>query len=222
MKIKFLLIVFCLAFMTSCIKDKDVVKTMYVGEALVPCDGVGHTECMQVKFDKNETWKSFYGSIEGFNFKEGHIYKLKVSESKVEDPAADVSALKYTLIEVLEDQASKSPNFKIGEGSWEMVDLAGVQEFERKPFITITPDANRIHGSTSCNKFNGFLSLEHGAFKTKDIAVTKMACRDLSTEDLFLKTLNKVAAYKIEGDYLMLRSDQNEVLMTFQHLGHRE
>ncbi|OIQ27779.1 MAG: hypothetical protein BM564_11920 [Bacteroidetes bacterium MedPE-SWsnd-G2] len=206
--------------MTSC--EKDVVKTMYVGEDLVHCDGVGHAECMQVKFDKQDVWTNFYGSIEGFTHQKGHSYKLKVSETKIENPAADASDLKYTLIEIVEDNASKVANFKIGEGSWQMVDLAGMQEFERKPFITVTPDENRIHGSTSCNKFNGFLSLEHGAFKTKDLAVTKMACPDLTVEDLFLKTLNKVAAYKIEGDYLMLMSDSNEVLMMFDHLGQRE
>ena len=46
-------------------------------------------QCLQVQ--KNDTivpgkWQSFYSAIEGFNFQTGYIYKLSISETKI-DPA---------------------------------------------------------------------------------------------------------------------------------------
>ena len=47
----------------------------------------------------------FYDQIEGFNYEEGYEYEIVVEVTKVENPPADASSLKYTLIEVV----SKTP-----------------------------------------------------------------------------------------------------------------
>ncbi len=47
-------------------------------------------------------WKYYYSSIDGFDYEPGYIYKLRIREESVENPPADASSLKWTLIAVEE------------------------------------------------------------------------------------------------------------------------
>ena len=77
-------------------------RILYVDSKLVDCVGVSPQQCMLVREDTDSDWQMFYDKIEGFDFQEGMQYKLKVMVTNVENPPADSSSLKYTLIEVLE------------------------------------------------------------------------------------------------------------------------
>jgi len=75
---------------------------LYVDSKLVDCVGVGPQQCMLIKEDLDSEWQMFYNSIEGFEFQEGTEYKISVIITEIENPPADSSSLKYTLVEVLE------------------------------------------------------------------------------------------------------------------------
>lgn len=45
-------------------------------------------------------WNRFYDGIEGFNYVPGKIYNLSVKVEKINNPPADGSSLKYTLLKV--------------------------------------------------------------------------------------------------------------------------
>lgn len=45
-------------------------------------------------------WNKFYNGIEGFNYVPGKIYNLSVKVEKINNPPADGSSLKYTLLRV--------------------------------------------------------------------------------------------------------------------------
>ena len=77
-------------------------STLYVDSKLVECVGVSIQQCMLVREDPNSDWEFFYGQIEGFEFQEGYEFKLEVQITKVENPPADASSLKYSLVDVLE------------------------------------------------------------------------------------------------------------------------
>ena len=77
-------------------------KILYVDSKLVDCVGVGSQQCMSIRENPDSDWQMFYDKIEGFDFQEGTQYKLEVMISNVENPPADSSSLKYTLIEILE------------------------------------------------------------------------------------------------------------------------
>src|SRR5690606_4352006 len=48
----------------------------------------------------SDSWTKFYNSIEGFNYQPGFIYDVKVLVEPVNNPPADGSSLKYTLLEI--------------------------------------------------------------------------------------------------------------------------
>jgi len=45
-------------------------------------------------------WSKFYSNIEGFTYEPGKIYTLAVEVERINNPPADASALKYTLLEM--------------------------------------------------------------------------------------------------------------------------
>ena len=75
---------------------------LYIDSKLVDCVGVGPQQCMLVRENLDDQWEFLYQSIEGFEYEGGTSYKLHVSITKVENPPADGSSLKYTLLEILE------------------------------------------------------------------------------------------------------------------------
>ncbi|QLG87706.1 META and DUF4377 domain-containing protein [Chitinibacter bivalviorum] len=83
--------------------SKPVEKIIWIGPEKKPCSaGVMKTECLQYKSSAAAEWFNFYGQIEGFDWHAGSTYKLKVLEDKIPNPPADASAIKTTLIEILE------------------------------------------------------------------------------------------------------------------------
>ncbi|WP_257984653.1 DUF4377 domain-containing protein [Psychroflexus sp. MES1-P1E] len=51
-----------------------------------------------------DIWTKFYSNIEGFNYESGTIYNLSVKSEPIDNPPADVSSHKYTLIEIKSTQ----------------------------------------------------------------------------------------------------------------------
>lgn len=217
MNSKFILFVFCISLFFSCSKDNE--KTFYVADTLVNCTGVSTQKCLQIKENEKDNWKSFYGKIEGFNYEVGYVYKLKVEVSKVENPAADASSIKYILLEVLDK--TKTP-VSLAKGSWMVVKIKDRITFDRNPVITLTMPQGQIQGSTSCNKFFGSIDLENNNFKVSNIGSTKMMCKSMETEQLFLETLHEVVSYKIENDYLKLMTADQSVVMQCSYMVERE
>ncbi len=217
MNSKFILLSLCFVAFFSC--SKDNVKIIYVADTKVDCSGVAPQKCLQIKENEDDEWSYFYSDIEGFDYQSGYSYKLKVEVSKIENPPADASSEKYILIEVLEK--TKTP-VSLVKGSWLVVKIKDKTSFERNPTITLTMPQGQIIGSTSCNKYFGNVVIENNSFKVNTVGSTKMACKSMETEQLFLETLNEVTSYKIENDQLKLMSSDQSVIMECTYMVERE
>lgn len=67
-----------------------------------PCTGVAQQLCLQVRTQPGAPWELFYGDIQGFDWRMGVEYVLRVRETTVARPPADGSSLRWELIEVLD------------------------------------------------------------------------------------------------------------------------
>ncbi|WP_290888149.1 META and DUF4377 domain-containing protein [Arenimonas sp.] len=67
-----------------------------------PCTGVAQQLCLQVRTQPGAPWELHYGDIEGFDWKMGVEYVLRIRETTVANPPADGSARRWQLIEVLD------------------------------------------------------------------------------------------------------------------------
>ncbi|TGN29187.1 DUF4377 domain-containing protein [Empedobacter tilapiae] len=94
-----------LGFLTSCTSSKIVNKdeeTLTIAPETRECSaGVAKMQCMLVKKDNTSEWQYFYNQIDGFTHEPGYEYEIVVSKSKIENPPADASSLKYKLIKVV-------------------------------------------------------------------------------------------------------------------------
>jgi heat shock protein HslJ len=82
-------------------------KIIYVNSQKKPCTGTAPQECLQIKEKAEEDWKLWNRSIEGFDYKPGFLYKLKISIEKTASPPADKSAEVWTLVEILSQTPEK-------------------------------------------------------------------------------------------------------------------
>ncbi len=77
-----------------------VEKTVYVDSQRVECTGVVRQSCYRVRENPNASWTLWYGPIEGLDFEPGTAYTLRVRETRVDNPPADASAIRWQLLKV--------------------------------------------------------------------------------------------------------------------------
>ncbi len=75
--------------------------TIYIGPETVACTGVAPQQCLQIKEKPNDKWTLLYQSIEGFDYEPGYNYQLRVVKTKIPNPPADSSSIRWSLIDVI-------------------------------------------------------------------------------------------------------------------------
>ena len=102
--------------LAACGSDEDATQTtdqsaeestgettrLWIKPDLVDCEGVAPQKCMEVAEDEAGPYELFYDSIEGYTHNDGTAAVLDVTIEDVEDPPADASSLRYTLVEIVE------------------------------------------------------------------------------------------------------------------------
>jgi hypothetical protein len=76
-------------------------KILEVAPTKVDCSGVGKMRCLQVREVGGE-WRVLSAPIIGFDFQEGWRYRLQVAVTKIENPPADASDVRYTVVRLLD------------------------------------------------------------------------------------------------------------------------
>ena len=82
--------------------DAGVEKEVLVAHFVSECTGVGSQTCLNVRESEDAEWTLWYDGIEGFEHEAGYDYRLLVRETTVEDPPADASSVRWTLVAILE------------------------------------------------------------------------------------------------------------------------
>ena len=77
------------------------MHTYRIAAHKTPCFGEGPQLCMLI--DKGAGQGLHYGGIEGFDFAWGIEVEANVRESRVANPPADGSSIRYTLVSVIEE-----------------------------------------------------------------------------------------------------------------------
>lgn len=195
---------------------------MWVNSMKTDCSGIGKMTCLKVQ--KNETlnlsgeWELFYSTVIGFEYESRFIYKLKVREEHLENVPSDASAIKYTLIKVLEKKEDKRLSI---HDIWVLESLNG-NTFEgdtinTRPQIEINITKMRISGSDGCNNIAGSISkMDNEILEFGILTQTQMACPDMKTPMEFSKTLTETKSYKKVNTQLILLNESGEATLIFK------
>ncbi|GGP18622.1 META and DUF4377 domain-containing protein [Silvimonas iriomotensis] len=77
-------------------------KVIQVAPDTVTCSaGAGQMQCLQVRDSADQPWTLLYGGIDGFTWQQGTLYTLRIKETPVDNPPADGSSIKRSLVRVL-------------------------------------------------------------------------------------------------------------------------
>lgn len=204
-----------------------VNKTLYVGPELVDCVGVAPMECMQVREDPNEPYSLFYNQIDGFEFEPGYEYELVVQVDEAENPPADASSLKYTLVEevsrtpVATESAEAAGALMLEGTRWVLVSYLNADGETTAALENVEATAEfsegQVGGNASCNRYFGGYTVDGSALTFGQLGSTMMACPPpvSDQETQFMANLQATATYTIEGDQLLLANADGETVLTF-------
>jgi heat shock protein HslJ len=205
-------------------KPELVEKSIYVGPTLVDCVGVGPQECMLIKETPKDEYSLFIDQIVGFDYEEGYEYKLVIKEEPVENPPADSSSLKWSLVRV----DSKTPVVASEMGSLEnrswalesYLNLEGVLT-ERLENSEITADFQdgQLIGNAGCNNYFASYQVDGSNLTIGSLASTEMYCMDppalMDQEITYLAVLESAMSYQLVEDRLIILDAEGQIILTF-------
>jgi len=127
---KSILLLFAITLFFGACNNAGKTEKLTVASQQGDCIGVAPMKCLLVKKEEQVGWEFFYNNIEGFNYEPGYEYVIEVKVDSVQNPAADQSSLKYTLVkEISKDQKTSEnlPQAKVEEVEEEVVFLDSIQ-----------------------------------------------------------------------------------------------
>jgi len=96
---------------------------------------------------------------------------------------------------------------------WKLSSMAGIPAeaiAAEEDAFTLQFDAaeTMAAGRTNCNRFFGRYELKGSELEFAEMGMTRMACPEMQYEDLFVKMLDEVDRYEIDGTTLTLYDDR--------------
>lgn len=192
----------------------------YVGPEMAPCMDVPTEMCLQVKENPEENYAPFYGWIDGFCFRPGFEYVIKVMEEPVLNPPADISSKNWTLVEVISKTGAATASNLEGV-SWSLDSyLSGEGKTEcLLPYSEITAlfESGRISGNGGCNSYTGNYVTQGNNITLSGIISTLMFCMDniSNQESVYFLNLENAATYNISGNLLRMMDANGTVILTY-------
>jgi len=186
-------------------------KMLIIADHLSDCVGVGPQSCMLVKESPEDDWTYFYDQIEGFDYEPGYTYELIVTETKVENPAADASSVKYKLKEIISKVATDQNTELMKE--WKVLKLKGLEQITSAPTLLFHEKDSRLSGFAGCNNYFSTYAISGAEIKFDKTGSTRKLCPDMSVEDIFFKLLPEVARFEVVKKELYLYDKNDEVLI---------
>jgi len=193
-------------------KSCDETKHIYVADHLVDCEGVAPQKCMLVKNKIVGDWTYFYDNIKGFEYEEGYEYLLNVKIETIKNPPADASALKYTLVEVLEKNKTKKQITL--NNNWKVITMNGIDRFEKNLTIKFDYKEKKVSGFAGCNNFFGKYNFNKQNLSFGEMGMTRKMCQDMTVENTLINNLRNVSTYKIDNSKLVFYDKNNQVIIT--------
>jgi copper homeostasis protein (lipoprotein) len=104
---------------------------------------------------------------------------------------------------------------------WKLTRLAGAPVLlppgQREPYLVLQAQDRKLVGYAGCNRMTGSYMLEGETLRFGHTATTKMACvKGMDMELAFLKTLDQVRHWQIDGEDLVLADEGGKALAQFE------
>lgn len=207
----------------SGISQPAVEKTVYVGPQMVDCTGVAPQKCLLVKENPEDEFRMFYDTIAGFEFEPGYEYELIIREEQTENPPADASSIKWTLVKIV----SRTPVTNSLEGElWGLFSYLNAQG----ELVDVLPGSQataefmdgQVTGNGSCNNYFGSVEIDGNQIKFGQLGSTQMFCVDpegvMDQESSFMGNLMNAISFNVAGGRLEMADSEGTTILIFEKL----
>jgi heat shock protein HslJ len=112
-----------------------------------------------------------------------------------------------------------TPAINLVGTEWRLEDLGGAGIIDNSQATLVFPEAGRVAGNGSCNRFTGSLTLSGETMKISPLASTRMACaaEAVSNQEMkYLKALEGAMRYEWKDPYLLIYSEGMEKPLRFE------
>jgi len=153
-----------------------------------------------------------------FKVMEGALAQLDMEGNEIKGDLASNYRLSY--VQPSLDQTSLNTLDNVSDMKFLLVELmgkpytAGIED--KAPYITFDRFEKRASGNAGCNTFIGSYNLQDGSrIRFSQLALTMMACPEMSIEQEFLKVLETTDNYNYDGTNLVLNRARMAPLARF-------
>ena len=96
--------------------------------------------------------------------------------------------------------------FKLAGSEWRLEDLAGASVIEKSRVTLAFPEAGKVAGNGSCNRFFGPAGIDGGAIKLGPLGSSRMACPEavMNQETKYLEALQAAERFEWKDPYLVI------------------
>jgi heat shock protein HslJ len=133
-------------------------------------------------------------------------------------PVTDGAAGSATRSETTVAATSAPTTIELAGTEWRLEDLGGAGVIDSSQATLAFPEAGRVAGNGSCNRFMGQATVSGNAIKIGPLAGTRMACAAEAVgnqEAKYLKALEGATRYEWKDPYLLIYSDGLEKPLRF-------
>jgi heat shock protein HslJ len=126
-------------------------------------------------------------------------------------PILDVSSIR---------EVKSAAAFSLTGSEWLLEDLAGAGVIDNVQATLAFPEAAKVSGKGSCNRFFGPAEIAGNAIKLGPLGATRMACPEavMNQETKYLKALQAADRFEWKNPYLLLHSKGVEKPLRFTRL----
>jgi heat shock protein HslJ len=100
---------------------------------------------------------------------------------------------------------------------WVLEDLAGAGVLDRAQATLSFGEGGSVHGSGSCNRFMGPVTVEEESISFGALAATRMACPEavMNQEERYFAALGGARRFERDGPFLYIYSDEQAAPLRF-------
>ena len=164
--------------------------TWDVNETYVNASKLGKMKCLQIKSNGSTKWEYITTPIQGFDYREGYRYRIKVQQTKQQD----TDTLQYQLIEIIaKEKATELPSVAsfLARFKWNLLQLNGKDVSTSRASIGFDAKNGTVAGFTGCNTFWGNFNIKDNLIRFSHLASNMRSCNDIHIENAFFDILEQ-------------------------------
>ena len=200
-------------------------KVFWVNSSKVPCTGVAPMTCLEIQesieIDESK-WTFFYPQIEGFDFKPGNRYRIRVKVEKLPEPIpADAPSLRYRLVEVLDEYPDKRLRLS---NIWMVEKLDEIENpmgMNKSLTLEINVSERRYFGFSGCNTVRGAaLGITDKEILFGNGAMTRIYCgtENMEIEKNYIEALKEIKYYRFSDSKLILLDEEDKIRIVLKNV----